>query len=431
MAKDKNILALYGGKPVRKMSLPQEWPGALHYDKKEVDAVTRVVRSRSLFRFYGPNLQGETKKLEEEFAKYLGVKFALGVNSGTNALNVALSALGCSFGDEVIMPGYFWISTAAAAVRCGAIPVLADVDDTWGLDPKKLESKITKRTKAVIMVHMGGVIGRVKEVAKICKKHKIALLEDCAQAAGVTQNGKFAGTFGDIAIFSFQLNKHMTSGEGGMVVTNNQRLYLRSAAAHDLGYARGGTGRLVMDDPDYQLWGVGGRMSELTASVLRVQLKKLDTIVGNMRKAKNKLKAAMKGTKALKFRTVLDPSGDGGSFEYITFPTRELSLEFVKAIQAEGIMGSQGGMYPIHMDSWGFHIYYNIPGLRNKAAIGDKSVWQLAENQGSKVSYEKGTCPTLDEMLTRTIVMCFPSKLSAKDVKEIIAGFKKVASVLL
>ena len=426
------VLAINGGKPVRTKPLPQEWPGAWHFDTKEIAAAARVIRSKSLFRFYGPDLLGEVTKLENDFSKYLGVKYALAVNSGTNSLQVALSALGCSYGDEVIMPGYFWVSIAAAAVRCGAVPVLADVDDTWSLDPKKLEKMITPRTKAVVMVLMGGVIGRVKEVAKICKKHKIALLEDCAQAAGARQNGRSCGTFGDIAIFSFQLNKHMTAGEGGMVVTNNERLYKRAFASHDLGYARSAAGRLVLDDPEVQLWGVGGRMSELSAAVLRVQLSKLNKIVGNMRGAKNRIKSALADIKGLKFRKVLDPKGDGGSFMYVVFENRPVSLEFVKALQAEGIRGGEGGMYPIHMDSWGFHIYYNIPGLVNKVGVGSKSVWDLAENAGSKgVSYKKGTCPTLDEVVSRTMVMCIPSKLAARDVQDIIKGFRKVATHLL
>ena len=432
MSLSKDALAIKGGKPVRTKPLPQEWPGAWHFDKLEVKAVTRVVKSKSLFRFYGPQLLGEVSLLEKEFASYIGVKHALAVNSGTNSLQVALSALGCSYGDEVIMPGYFWVSIAAAAVRCGAIPVLCDTDETFSLDPKKLESLITPRTKAVIMVHMGGVIGRVKEVAKICRKHKIAFLEDCAQAAGASQNGRKCGTFGDIAIFSFQLNKHMTSGEGGMVVTNNDRLYRRAFASHDLGYARSESGRLVLDDPEVQLWGVGGRMSELTAAVLRVQLSKLNKIVGNMRGAKNCIKDALSDIKGLTFRKVLDPSGDGGSFMYVVLPNRPVSLEFVNALQAEGIRGGEGGMYPVHMDGWGFHIYYNIPGLVNKAAFGAKSVWDLAENAGSKsVSYKKGTCPNLDEVLTRTMVMCIASKMSARDVKDIIKGFRKVAKHLL
>lgn len=432
MTEANEPLAIDGGKPVREQSLPQEWPGAMHMDEQEVEAVARVARSRSLFRFYGPNPQNESAQLETEFAEYVGRKYALGVNSGTTALQVALSALGCSFGDEVIMPGYFWISVAAATVRCGAIPVLADVDDTWGLDPEKLEDKITDRTKAIIMVHMGGVIGRVKEVAAVAKKHGIPLLEDCAQAAGASQDGKQAGTFGDIAIYSFQLNKNMTTGEGGMVVTDDDRLYARASAAHDLGYVRGGSGRLGLEEAETQTWGVGGRMNELIAAVARVQLRKLDTIVGNMRSTKNRIKEALSDIDGFTFRKVLDPENDGGAFLYVTFQDRDVSLKFVKAIQAEGICGSEGGMYPVHMDDWGFHIYHHIPGLVNKVAVGDVSVWDLAENAGSKnVSYEKGTCPYMDERATRTMVMCIPSKLEEQDIQDIITGFRKVASHLL
>jgi 8-amino-3,8-dideoxy-alpha-D-manno-octulosonate transaminase len=224
----------------------------------------------------------------------------------------------------------------------------------------------------------------------------------------------------------------MTTGEGGLVATDDQRLWARSFAAHDLGYVRSSAGRLGLEDTDTQSWGVGGRMNELVAAVGRVQLAKLDTIVGNMRAAKNRIKDALKDIQGLEFRRVIDPEGDGGSFLYVTFPDREVSLKFVKAIQAEGVCGSEGGMYPVHMDNWGFHIYHHIPGLVNKVAVGDVSVWDLAENAGSKdVSYAKGTCPVMDERAERSMVMCIPSKLTAQDVQDIITGFKKVAAHLL
>ena len=151
--------------------LPQEWPGALHYDQEEVEAVSRVARSRSPFRFYGPDLQKEVDQFESEFATYIGVKHCLGVSSGTAALQVALAALGVGPGDEVLLPGYFWVSTVSAVIRSGAIPRLVDVDASFSLNPDDLEKKITERSKAVIMVHMGGVVGQVTRVAEICQKN--------------------------------------------------------------------------------------------------------------------------------------------------------------------------------------------------------------------------------------------------------------------
>ncbi|MCX7887985.1 MAG: DegT/DnrJ/EryC1/StrS family aminotransferase, partial [Verrucomicrobiae bacterium] len=397
-------LAIEGGNPVRTKPLPQEWCGVHYMDDEEVEAVVRVCKSRSLFRFYGLNPQREVATLEQEFAASIGVRHAVAVNSGTAALQVAVGALGIGPGDEVLIPGYFWVATAGAVLRSGAIPVLVDCDNTFNMDPVDAARKITPRTKAVIMVHMGGVIGHIREILALARSYNLKLIEDCAQANGASQFGVKAGAFGDIAIFSFQTNKHMTSGEGGMVVTNDPHLYRRAFAIHDLGYPRNEHGRLIYDDPAVQLWGIGCRMNELTAAVARVQLRKLDRIVSAMRSAKNRIKRALEGM--LTFGEVPDPEGDGGSFLLTILPTREKSLRFVEALRAEGIVADKGGHYPIHMDQWGLHIYYNVTSLVNKRGLSPITPWQLAENRASaNISYAKGTCPRLDDLLSRTVLM--------------------------
>jgi len=423
-------LAIDGGTPVRTEPLPQEWCGAHYMDAEEIDAVVRVCRSKTLFRYYGLDLQNEVSKLEDEFASYLGRRYALAVSSGTAALQVALGALGIGPGDEVLVPGYFWGATVGAVVRSGAIPVLVDCDESFSMDPDDAARKITPRTKAILVVHMGGVIGRIDDLLALARRHGLPVVEDSAQACGASQRGVKAGALGDLAIFSFQMNKHMTSGEGGMVVTNDRRLFDRSFAVHDLGYPRNEAGRLVLDDPASQLWGIGCRMSELAAAVARVQLRKLDRIVGAMRTAKNRIKEALAGT--LTFRTVLDPAGDGGSFLMTIFPTREQSLRFTEAIRAEGIVAAKDGLYPIHMDQWGLHIYYNVASLVNKRGIAAVSPWELAENRASAgVSYAKGTCPRLDDLLGRTMLMCVASVLTERDVEDIITAYRKVAAAIL
>ena len=421
-------LAIDGGTPIRTKPLAQEWPGAHFMDQRETAAAVRVCKSKSLFRYYGLNLQNEVSKLEDEFAAYIGVKHGLAVSSATAALQVALGALGVGPGDEVLIPGYFWVAVPGAVVRCGAVPVLVDSDDTLEMDPADAARKITPRTKVMLVVHMTGVIGRIRDLVAVARQHKIKVLEDCAQATGCSQNGVKAGAFGDIAIYSFQMNKHMTSGEGGMVVTNDLQLYRRSFALHDLGYPRNDAGRLVFDDPTCQLWGIGCRMSELTGAVARVQLRKLDRILGAMRSAKLKIKAALKDTVA--FREVLDPKGDGGSFLITVHSTPSQSQRFVDALKAEGI-NSVGGNYPFHMEQAGLHLYYNVASLVNKAGVSRLSTWQTEENRASSgLSYGKGTCPRLDDLLSRTVVLCVASILSPRDVKDIIAGYRKVAAAV-
>jgi dTDP-4-amino-4,6-dideoxygalactose transaminase len=215
------------------------------------------------------------------------------VSSGTGALHTALGALGAGPGQEVIIPAYLWVSIADAVVNRGAVPILADIDDTFCLDPAAVARKITPRTAGIILIHMSGAPGSAPEIVKLARSRGLWVLEDCAQCAGGAIGETRTGAFGDIAIFSFQMNKNMTSGEGGCVATDDTRLYRRATACHDLGYPRNDEGRMVLDDPDMQLWGMGYRMDELRAAVLRVQLGKLPRITGAMRWSKYRIRAAV------------------------------------------------------------------------------------------------------------------------------------------
>lgn len=408
------------------IELPQEWPGAWYFDEEEVEAASRVIRAQSPFRYYGPNHQHEVEQLEQEFADYTGVKHCLCVSHGTAALQVAIAAMGVGPGDEVLVPGYFWASTVSAIVRSGAIPKLVDVDASFNMDPDDLEEKVSSRTKLAIIVPMGGVIGQIERVAEICKKHNILLLEDCAQSNGATLFGRKAGSFGDMAIFSFQINKNITAGEGGAIVTNSKELYKRSFAIHDVGYLKKEDGSWDNENPDYQYWGLGCRMSEVTGAILRVQLKKLDTIVASMRGFKNELKAVLSKYGRIKTRYVEDPAGDGGSFLKIIFEDTETGFRFIQGLLDNGIKVKKGGFYPIHMTEWGLHIYYKISALVNKKSMcGHHSVWDLAENSWAKdYTYKEGTLPVLDAYVDRTVLFCIASKLSNEQKKAIKQAFE-------
>ena len=241
-------LAIDGGEPVRVQPLPLEFPGVHYMGEEEIEAAIRILRSRSLFRFYGVDLQKEVENFESEFAQFLGVSHALAVSSGTSALNTALSALGAGPGQEIIIPAYLWVSVASAVVSHGAIPVLADVDDTFCLDPNSIEKKITPRTTGIIVVHMSGAPADIERIQQVARRHAVFVLEDCAQCCGGSVHGCKVGAFGDMAAFSFQMNKNMTCGEGGCVVRNDLRYHRRAVAAHDLGFARDDQGRLSTAD---------------------------------------------------------------------------------------------------------------------------------------------------------------------------------------
>jgi len=415
------------------IKLPQEWPGIHHIDQEEIDAVTHVLKNQSPFRFYGPKPTFEARHFEEEFAAYIGMKYCVAVSNGTTALQVALSALEVGPGDEVIMPGYFWVSTAGAVVRLGAIPVLVDVDDSMSIDPVDLEKKISERTKAVIVVHMGGVIGQISKIVEICKARRIPLLEDCAQAAGTSQFGKMAGSFGDMSIFSFQINKNMTCGEGGAVLTNNTLWYERSFGIHDTGYIKDPDGNFVLDRPELQLWGIGCRISDLASAMARVQLRKLPSIISRMKQFKHELVNIISNYKGIRARQVADPEGESGGFLKMTFDNRETSHKFKELLIKSGIRVADKGFYPIHMEEWGLHIYYNLPSLVHKRpSMGSRSVWELSENSFAKnYSYGKGTLPYLDSLIERTVLFCIASNLNQEHKEVIRQAFVRSCDQLL
>src|ERR1051326_4852420 len=426
-AAEPGRLAIDGGLPVRTRPLPLEFPGIHPFGEEEVAAATAVLRDRSPFRYYGVNLRSEVEQFEKEFAAHAGVPYAVAVSSGTGALHTALSAFGVGPGQEVIIPAYMWVAVAAAVVNLGAIPVIADIDDTFGIDPSALGKYITPRTRGIIAVHMSGAPINIIEIAEVARAHGLFLLEDCAQANGASINGKKAGTFGDMGVFSFQMNKNMTAGEGGCVVTNDLQLHRRAAAAHDLGYARDDDGRLMFDRPDLCLWGRGYRLDEIRGAVLRTQLRKLPRIIEHMRNSKYRIRKVLEKLPGVQLRRMVDAAGDTGAFLITTYKTERIAKEVNAALRAEGIVTYPQGMSNISMTDWGLHLYYNIVSLVSKRSV-DKAgfPWNLAENTGSKMRYEKGTCPMADSLFERSIIMSIPSCLSSDDEADIVHAFDKV-----
>jgi 8-amino-3,8-dideoxy-alpha-D-manno-octulosonate transaminase len=320
----------------------------------------------------------------------------------------------------------------ASVVNHGAIPVLADIDETFCLNPAEVEKRITSKTRGIIMVHMSGAPGNVKAMQKIARDHKLFLLEDCAQCNGGKVNGQNVGTFGDLGIFSFQMNKNMSAGEGGCVVTDDFRLYQRAFACHDMGYARDKSGRLMFDNPDLCLWGMGYRLDELRAAVLRVQLKKLPRIIKAMRQSKYRIRKALEKFPRVQLRKIMDPAGDTGCFLITTYADAETAKKVNQALLAEGIMTSPQGVSNVVMTDWGLHLYYNAISLVNHSSVDSRGFpWKLAKNAGSEQEYSKGTCPTADSLFERSILIPIPSNLTKRDEDDIIRAFDKVLTAFL
>ena len=227
--KDKN-LAIYGGKKIRK----KKWQNNITTNKDEVAAVIRVIKSGNLSLFEGSHNAEKpfsfnggpfVKKLEKNWSKYYRTKNSISFNSATSCLFASIGALNIGYGDEVIVSPYTMTACALAPLIYGAIPIFADVEiETGCLDPQSIKQKITKKTKAIIVVHQFGFPANMEEIVKIAKKKKIKIIEDCAQAHGTKFKGKYVGTFGDIGIFSLNVNKAIQSGEGGICITNSKDL---------------------------------------------------------------------------------------------------------------------------------------------------------------------------------------------------------------
>ena len=249
------------------------YPGASLMDDEEVEAVTRVMRSRSLFRYYGPRQPEEVALYEHEWAKHIGVRHALAVNSGTSALLCALVACGVRRGDEVIIPAFAWASVPNAVIQVGAVPVVVDIDRGLTIDPRAVEDAIGPKTSAILPVHMRGAPCAIDEITAVATAAGIPIVEDACQAAGVTYRGRPAGSFGLVAAFSTQFAKLISTGEGGAVLTDDDACHRAALDTHDPANA------LRRGEEPSAYPGLNLRCTEIQAAIGRVQLRRVSELV--------------------------------------------------------------------------------------------------------------------------------------------------------
>ena len=242
----------------------------------------------------------KVRDFENNFKDYMNSNYALGVTSGTSALRVALAALGIKDGDEVITQSFTFVATVEAIVESRAIPICTEIDSTLNMDPDDLVKKITKKTKAVIAVHMLGTPSRIKEIKDICEKYNLYLIEDTAWGCGGKVENKFLGTFGDIGTYSFDFAKTITCGEGGMILFKNKEHFKKAAAWHDHGHE---------NNPNLPRWedsrsasGFNYRMSELTGAIGIAQLRKLNLVINKQRENKELIWKELKNCRGVKLR---------------------------------------------------------------------------------------------------------------------------------
>ncbi|HEY4504499.1 MAG TPA: DegT/DnrJ/EryC1/StrS family aminotransferase [Candidatus Paceibacterota bacterium] len=294
-------------------------------------AIWRVLNSGKLI------LGDEVAKFEKEFAKYIGVKYAVGVNSGTDAIKIALRALGIGLGDEIITVANTAVPTVSAIREVGAVPVFVDVVEDYNIDASKIAEKINKKTRAILAVHLYGMPCSIKEIVKIAKTNKIFLVEDCAQAHGATYMGKKVGSFGDIACFSFYPTKNLGAyGDGGMIVTSNKKLADKCRELRM--YGMRGTYYAHVE-------GYNSRLDELQAAILRVKLPYLD----RWNKARSKV-AKRYLAEITNSDIILPILKSGVNPAWHLFVVRVTSREkFMNFLKQKGVAVAIHYPYPIHL----------------------------------------------------------------------------------
>ena len=416
---DTKKLAIEGGTPAIRTPLPPMYPGGMRIDAEEEAAVLEVLRAKRLFRYYGPN-PGPSKvaELEHEFATHMGATYGLAVTSGTAALICGLVGLGIGPGDEVILPAYTWIASASAVVAVGAVPILAEVNDSLTLDPKDIEARITPYTKAILPVHMRGLPCKMDELMAVAHKQNLKVLEDSAQANGASYKGKRVGSIGDAGAFSLQFNKILTSGEGGMVITSDQSVFERAVMFHDVvGGQRNGI------PEDRILPGINFRMPELLGAVALVQLRKQEALLADMRARKRMILESISSLakrKGVTFPTPNDPEGDASVAVIFMMPNAQLAQKAARALDAEGL-----GIWLLYSPEVSdYHVYAHwSPIMNQRTWTPSGGPWK---NHPRKVTYSREMCPHTLDLLSRAVHIDVSPELTNNQVEEVCEALEKV-----
>ncbi len=389
--------------------------------EEEIAAVADVIRSGRLFVY--PRGRSVTAEFEAEACQFLGVEHALMVNSGTSALTAGLIAVGVGPGDEVIVPGYTYIATAAAVLATGAVPVIAEVDDSLGLDPRDFERKITPSTRAVIPVHMRGVPVRLAKILEIAQARRITVVEDACQCVGGSYRGRPVGTFGVLGTWSLNYFKTISTGEGGLLYTNDRDIWERAALA---------------SDPGLPLWeGVDAwrndsipratyRPSEVLAAIARVQLTRLRHILAHQRSLKRAFLEGLHEPRGYVMQHLDDPEGDTGISAAIIVSDQERARAYAHALSAEGVEAAttyNQGFPDRHIYAhWG-----SILGKRSPHRLGYP--WGDPNYRGS-VEYSRDMCPQTLSLLSRCIRFDLHMNLTPQHAGQIADAVNKVDAAL-
>lgn len=366
-------------------------PGSYVLGAEEKKEVLDVIESGHLSR-YGvigeDGFQHKVASFEQELCEKFGVKHSVATSSGTGSLLCCLAALGIGAGDEVIVPGYTFIASISSIILSNAIPVLAEIDESLTIDPKRIEELITPRTKAIMPVHMLGNPCRMDAIMDIAQKHNLYVIEDCCQAVGAQYKGRRVGSIGDISAYSLNVYKTITAGDGGAVGTNDDLLYERAFGFHDQGHK---PARLGVEVGKRSIVGMNMRMNELTGAVALAQLRKLDNILDTLRLKKAKLKSMISGLPGVGFRTINDEAGECGTLLTLLFDTAGLAQRFCE----------KAGLSPISTSGW--HVYNNMEQVLNKVTGASANCPYECTRYPFTRDYKKHMLPKTDDILDRAV----------------------------
>lgn len=413
----RRFMAEGNGRTREKPLVANYW-GTQYYDEKEQEQLVEVHRTQLPFRWYGfgDHVPMKVLTFEKEFAERMHSRFAVAVTSGTSALQVALAALQIGPGDEVILPAWTWHSCFNTIVLAGALPVFAEIDESFNIDPADIESKITPQTKAIMAAHLQGNPCDLDPILVIARKHGLRVIEDCAQAVGASYRGRPVGSMGDINAFSLQLNKTITAGEGGAVVTSDPVLFERAARFHDLGVLRAPHQKVLGQSQLNSFIAPHYRMNEFSGGVLLAQLRKLDMIVGAVRTNAHRVYDGIRDLPGIKMRHLPDPAGELGNAVFLGFKTKEQRDRYMSAMEAENVPAGPPA---------GSAILPIVPHIEKKSTI--HPAWPTFNTErGKAIQYGASCCPRTIDILNRFAGVSMDPKFTEKDCRDIVAAIRKV-----
>ncbi|MBF0254444.1 MAG: DegT/DnrJ/EryC1/StrS family aminotransferase [Candidatus Omnitrophica bacterium] len=411
--------AILGGTPIRKMGFaPHPVMGA-----EETSRVMKVLSSGQLSGFIANASAafaggGEVRELERLFCRYLDVPHAVAMNSATSALHAALLAAGVGPGDEVIVPPYTMSASASAIIMCGAVPVFCDVEaDYYCLDPAQIEKCITRRTRAILVVHLFGHAADMTRILRIARRHRLRVVEDCAQAPGALWRKRYVGTLGDIGVFSLNQHKTITTGEGGVAVTRHPKLALKMQLVRN-------HGEVVADHlpqaAGMDVLGWNYRMTELHAAVAIGQFKRLDRLNGHRIRLAEYLNRRLNGLPGLR----LPRTAAGAKHVYFVYPIRYDERAFglprpllIRALSAEGIPFGAGYVRPIYLEP-----------MYRRGRVFERSRFPFDFGRKTPARYPKGLCPRTEALHAKGLILTALCRypLTTRDMQDVVDAFHKI-----